>query len=97
MEFLVLFVSHKKYRCDGSIVIFDGCWLKLFSHKLARVLRSSIRKGGNIFVARGSAACACTSSFLPPSQELIHELFLIGIHASIYEPDANDGFRLALP
>ena len=44
IELLLPFVLHKKIlHCDGSIVIFDGCWLK-FLHKLARVLLSLISK-----------------------------------------------------
>ena len=44
MELLVPFVLQNIFpHCDGSIVIFDGCWLKnIVLQKLARVLRSLI-------------------------------------------------------
>ena len=29
MELLVPFEFHKKNHCDGSIIIFDGFWIKL--------------------------------------------------------------------
>ena len=28
MKLLVPFALHKNYHCDGSIVIFDGFWMK---------------------------------------------------------------------
>ena len=52
MKLLVPFASHKKlYHYDGSILIFDSCWVKIFLHKLAFVSRSSIweKSGAPIF------------------------------------------------
>ena len=37
-------VAQKNPRCDGSVVIFDACWLNVFLQKLARVLLSLISK-----------------------------------------------------
>ena len=34
----------QKNHCDGSIVIFDGCWIKTVLYRLARVLQSWIWK-----------------------------------------------------
>ena len=33
MDLLVSFELHKISHCDSSIVIFDGCWIKIIIYK----------------------------------------------------------------
>ena len=40
MELLVPLVSHKYLSCcGGSIIIFDGCWLKIFFSQISLCIR----------------------------------------------------------
>ena len=39
MELLVMFTSKCFSNCDGSIVIFDGCWLKTIFTKISSCIK----------------------------------------------------------
>ena len=40
MELLVIFVSHTNFpQCDGSIFIFDGCWLNIIFTKISSCIK----------------------------------------------------------
>ena len=59
MEFLVLFALHKKNsHCDGSIVIFDGCWIKLILTQINRPCTSGFPSENLLNRARTHAPTA---------------------------------------